>query len=227
MAALQARRLAAAGWAVLQIDLLGCGDSSGEFADARWPTWKHDVRAAAEWLRHRTGGEVSLWGLRLGATLAADCAHEREFDVDQLVLWQPVASGEQFLTQFLRLHLAGEMLTGGAAQTGVRDLRATLARGTTLEIAGYELHPKLAAAIDGLKMAELVPAAKTVIWHEVTAQPEPRIVPASQRVLDVWRSAGLEVRDSAVTGDAFWSTLEIAECEALLNTTELSLKCRD
>ena len=36
MAALQSRRLAAAGYAVLQIDLFGCGDSSGDFADARW-----------------------------------------------------------------------------------------------------------------------------------------------------------------------------------------------
>ena len=36
MAALQARALAAAGFGVLQLDLYGCGDSSGEFAEARW-----------------------------------------------------------------------------------------------------------------------------------------------------------------------------------------------
>src|SRR5687768_8838655 len=36
MAALQARALAASGHAVLQIDLLGCGDSSGDFGDASW-----------------------------------------------------------------------------------------------------------------------------------------------------------------------------------------------
>ena len=34
MAALQARALAKAGYAVLQLDLLGCGDSSGDFGDA-------------------------------------------------------------------------------------------------------------------------------------------------------------------------------------------------
>ncbi|MBK8384562.1 MAG: hypothetical protein IPL11_02315 [Candidatus Accumulibacter sp.] len=33
---LQARALATAGYAVLQIDLMGCGDSSGDFGDATW-----------------------------------------------------------------------------------------------------------------------------------------------------------------------------------------------
>jgi exosortase A-associated hydrolase 2 len=224
MAALQARRLAAAGWGVLQIDLLGCGDSSGEFAEARWAAWREDVRTGMGWLCSRVSGPMSLWGLRLGATLAADVARGPDMNIDRLVLWQPVASGEQLLTQFLRLHLAGEMLSGGAAQTGVRELREALARGTMLEIAGYELHPELAAAIEGLRLGELVPAAKTVIWQEVSAQPEPRITPASQRVLDAWRAAGVDVRAAAVAGEPFWTTLEIAECEALLDATDAALE---
>ena len=36
MAALQARALAESGWGVLTIDPYGCGDSAGDFADARW-----------------------------------------------------------------------------------------------------------------------------------------------------------------------------------------------
>src|SRR6476660_7010955 len=43
MAALQARALATAGWAVVQVDLLGCGDSDGEFADASWGRWVDDI----------------------------------------------------------------------------------------------------------------------------------------------------------------------------------------
>ena len=54
MAALQARALAAAGFAVLQIDLHGCGDSSGDFGDASWEGWIEDVRLAAAWLRERS-----------------------------------------------------------------------------------------------------------------------------------------------------------------------------
>ena len=223
MAALQSRRLAAAGCAVLQVDLLGCGDSSGEFGDARWEIWARDVRAAFAWLKERVAGPVGLWGLRLGATLVADVARDPGLGVWEVLAWQPVASGEQFLSQFLRLQLAADMLAGGPAQSGVRALRERLARGTPLEIAGYELHPELASAIDGIKLAALAPAVKTVRWLELTPQPEPQLAPASQRVLEAWRSAGLDVSAAAVTGDPFWSTLEITECAPLLAATDRSM----
>jgi exosortase A-associated hydrolase 2 len=223
MAALQSRRLAATGRAVLQMDLFGCGDSAGEFGDARWSDWKRDVGAAVEWLRARASGPIGLWGLRLGATLAADAAHGTDMAIEELVLWQPVASGEQFLSQFLRLQLAAEMLSAGAAQSGLRELRATLAGGGVLEIGGYELNPDMAGAIDGLRLADLVPAVKRVHWLEVSTQPEPAITPASRRVVETWRGAGLDVRATAVAGEPFWSTLEIAECAALIDATAASL----
>ena len=46
-----ARALAAAGFAVLQIDMYGCGDSSGEFEDASFEAWQQDLRAGAAWLQ--------------------------------------------------------------------------------------------------------------------------------------------------------------------------------
>ena len=224
MAARQSRQLAAAGHAVLQIDLFGCGDSSGELRDARWQIWKRDVMAAIGWLKTRVAGPVSLWGLRLGATLAADLARDPGLGIEHLILWQPVGSGEQFLTQFLRLRLAAEMLAEGAAQSGVRELRQALARGSPLEIAGYDLHPLLAAEIDALRLADLAPAAKRVHWLEVSAQAEPALGPASRRTVETWRARGLEVRVAAVNGEPFWSTLEITECQALLAATEEGLR---
>jgi exosortase A-associated hydrolase 2 len=224
MAALQSRRLAAQGYAVLQIDLFGCGDSSGDFADARWGIWKNDLQTALSWLRSRVRGPLSLWGLRLGATLAADIARDATIGIEHLVLWQPVSNGEQFLTQFLRLRLAAEMLADGAAQTGVSELRETLRRGVPLEIAGYDLHPRLAAEIEELRLADLMPAVKRVHWLEVTARPDPKLSPASQRALEAWRGSGLDVRTAAVTGQPFWSTIEVTECEALLAATEGSLR---
>jgi exosortase A-associated hydrolase 2 len=223
MAALQSRRLAAAGYAVLQIDLFGCGDSSGDFADARWEIWRQDLHIALDWLKSRVDGPLSLWGLRLGATLAADVARDPGRGIEQLLLWQPVSNGEQFLTQFLRLRLAAEMLAEGSAQTGVRELRETLRSGAPLEIAGYDLHPRLAAEIDALSLSDLAPAVKRVHCLEVTAMPEPKVLPASQRALDAWRLEGLDVRAAAVGGEPFWSTIEATECEALLAATEGSL----
>ena len=224
MAALQSRRLAAAGYAVLQIDLFGCGDSSGDFADARWEIWKRDLQIALGWLKSRTNRPSGLWGLRLGATLAADVARDPGLDIESLLLWQPVVNGKQFLTQFLRLRLAAEMLAGDAATSDVRGLRETLAGGMPLEIAGYEIDPRLAADIDALSLADLVPSVARVHCMEVAATKELKLSPASERALDAWRAKGLDVRATAVSGEPFWSTIELTECEALLTATERSLE---
>ena len=70
MAAMASRALAAQGWAVLQVDLLGCGDSSGDFGDATWQAWTDDVVRAAQWLTSRhPEAPLWLWGLRAGALL--------------------------------------------------------------------------------------------------------------------------------------------------------------
>ena len=53
MAAPQSRELARAGYAVLQIDLLGYGDSSGSFGDATWDGWLQDVAQGAQWLLNK------------------------------------------------------------------------------------------------------------------------------------------------------------------------------
>ena len=224
MAALQARRLAAEGFAVLQIDLYGCGDSSGDFGQARWETWQRDAREAMTCLRGRFRVPITLWGLRLGAALAADIGKEPDAGVDHLVLWQPVTNGSQFLSQFLRLRLASEMLASGAATTAVRELTDALRRGESLEIAGYELHPDLAAAIEGLKLKALTPAVKRVDWLEVAADRSMPLRPASRRVLEAWRGRGLEVNAAQAVGEPFWSTIEIAECAELLELTTTAMR---
>lgn len=223
MAALQARALAARGWLVLQMDLLGCGDSSGDFGDARWALWAGDVRSGLAWVKARSPGPLALWGLRLGAALACELAADAALGIERLVLWQPVTSGEQFISQFLRLRLAAEMLGGGAATSALGELRSQLAQGRPLEIAGYDLHPHLAAAIERVQLASLRPAAKRIDWMEVGAEAAPSVRPGSQRVVEHWRGHGVDVRAASVAGEAFWSTLEITECPRLLEATEEAL----
>jgi len=135
MAALQARRLAAQGFNVLLLDLFGTGDSGGEFRDADWQTWCGDVTAAIAWLAARTGGKVGLWGLRLGALLAAEVASVHPNPVTPLILWQPVVTGERYLTQFLRLRLAATLSHGSDRET-TKDLRARLSQEKLIEEIG-------------------------------------------------------------------------------------------
>ena len=217
MAALQARALARAGYAVLQIDLTGCGDSAGDFGDASWEVWRDDVRLAHAWLAAQVPGPITLWGLRLGACLAVDMAAEL-VRVTRLLLWQPINNGEQFLNQFLRIKLASEMLSEGQAKTGTKDLLAMLASGTGIEVGGYLLSPAMAQQLPRIKLAEQIPHC-AVEWIEVGAEAGDHVTPASQRVVDTWRAAGVEVRTRTVPGDPFWVTQEITECPGLLEAT--------
>jgi exosortase A-associated hydrolase 2 len=217
MAALAARALAAQGVAVLQIDLLGCGDSSGDFADARWDAWRADVALALDWLQARCGVRPGLWGLRLGALLALDCARRR--DCARLLLWQPVHSGAHYLTQFLRLQLAADMLDQQqAARNGTAALRATLRNGAPLEVAGYQLAPALADALDVLDSKALAPACPTH-WFDLAAESGRPLPPAAQAVLQAWRAQGSEVTAQVVAGPPFWGTAEVATSPALLAAT--------
>ena len=218
MAALAARRLAAQGVGVLQIDLHGCGDSGGEFLDARWDGWKADVRAGLDWLRARLGLAPGLWGLRLGALLALDYA--KDDAPARLLLWQPTLGGPACLTQFLRLRLAGELLQDGpAAAGGTEALRARLRAGEPLEIAGYELHPELALALDAVEAAKLPAPRCPVDWLELVAESGRALPPAAARLAAAWSAQGVELRQQAVPGPQFWTAQEIEEAPLLLDAT--------
>ena len=218
MAALQARALAALGIGVLQIDLHGCGDSSGDFGDARWEGWKRDIDDARTWLGARLGVSAGLWGLRVGALLALDYA-ARARDLPRLLLWQPVTSGAAFLNQFLRLRIAADLVQEGASNGGTKALRASLEQGTPVEIAGYELAPQLAAALDPLDPSVLAPRGCRIDWFEVTPAAGRPMPPAASRIAAIWQAQGIDLGVHVVHGEPFWSTPEIAECPALLDAT--------
>ena len=229
LAAQQARALAERGIGVLQLDLHGCGDSSGDFAEARWETWKDDLALGSAWLQARLGVPVGLWGVRLGALLALDYAAAAAVAPARLLLWQPVTSGAAYLSQFLRLRVAGAMLANGAGGEGdavpshgaggTRELRARLAAGESLEVGGYEIAPALAAALEACDAARLAVPGCRIDWCEIASAPARPPGPATQRIADAWRARGAQVHLEQVADLPFWSTQEIAACPALLAAT--------
>jgi len=221
MAALQSRALAQAGFAVLQIDLLGCGDSSGDFGDATWAAWVDDVLRAAAWLRQRHAAPLWLWGLRAGALLAAEAARRID-EPCNFLFWQPTTSGKTVLQQFLRLKAAADLLDGGAKGV-VAGLRAQLAAGRAVEVAGYTVAPALA---EGLERATLQPpprGAGRVEWFDVSAAAEASLSPAAAMSAPAWRGASFDVRQAVVSGPSFWQTTEIEDAPALLQATSAAL----
>lgn len=224
MAALQSSAFADAGYAVLQVDLFGCGDSSGDFADARWDIWKQDLALARAWLQHEAGTSVSLWGLRLGALLALDFASEFPALVHSLILWQPVLRGDGFLTQFLRLQLAADLLAGHAnGENGTRALRDKLQAGEAVEIAGYTLAPALARAIAAVDAAGITPPRCPVYWYELVQDVSRTLALPATRIAESWRQHAVELGLHQVQCPAFWLTQEVTESRELISATSACL----
>ncbi len=220
MVALQARAFAAMGFGVLQMDLFGCGDSNGEFGNARWDIWKQDLEIARSWLENRATAPVSLWGLRLGALLAMDFARSSAKIIDKIILWQPVISGELFLTQFLRMRLANEMFADGPEKTtGTQAMRSSLAVGERLVVAGYELTSDLTVAIDSLRAIKLLVPKVPVHWFEIVSESGRTMPPAGAKVVRAWEKEGSNLQVHLVPCVPFWATQEISECPELISAT--------
>lgn len=223
MASLLAENLSCAGTGTLLFDYSSTGDSSGKFSQARWENWIADGCAAIEWLHQRIKQPVSLIGLRLGAVMALECAQKVGLDIPRVVLWQPVTNGRTFLTQFLRIRLAASLAEGGPRES-TKDLMERLSGGEALEIAGYKVAPSLADAVNGVKLADLVPpTVSKVHWFEVTSGEDDELTPSSQNAVLQWRDAGVDIGTSAIAGEQYWATQEIAIAPSLIEATRTAL----
>lgn len=227
MAAQTARALATAGHAVLQVDLAGCGDSSGDFRDASWDAWLDDARQALAWLSARHPGAAPvLWGHRAGCLIASALAQERAAD---LLLWQPPATGKTLLQQFMRLKLAAGL--GVDAESGepaggaelMRAMRATWQRGGVVNIAGYDVPAALASGFEAAALRP-PPEPRRVAWLEVSPRDSAELLPGSAVTVERWRSAGHDVQARAVGGPSFWQTVEIEDAPALVAATVEALE---
>jgi uncharacterized protein len=228
MAALQSRALAQAGCAVLQVDLLGCGDSAGDFADARWDAWLSDVVRACVWLRAQTAGAVAqaplwLWGLRAGCLLAQQAALQLD-EACHFLFWQPAWSGRAVLQQFLRLQLALDMLHG-SAKGGVQRLQRQLQRGQPVEVAGYTLSPALAQDLEHavLTAPRATSQSQRVLWFELSAVRPPRLSVMPEDLHAQWHRPGLQLLRHSVCGPAFWHSSEVEVVPELLDATTAAL----
>jgi exosortase A-associated hydrolase 1/exosortase A-associated hydrolase 2 len=217
-----ARMLAADGWCVVQRDLEGCGDSSGDFGQTSWSAWIHDV--AQELAQAPATSPLWLWCMRAGALLAAAVIAERP-DVNVL-LWQPVLSGAQHLQQFLRLQ-AGARIAGIDATTVGASPLETLRSGGTVWAGGYALNAALASGLESARFGVPEGHRGRIAWFEVSQDEAPTISPAGKRVIDGLRGRGLTVDARAIAGLPFWQTQEVEDCDPLLEATraELSDAC--
>ena len=184
-------RFGRAGFHVLRFDYLGTGDSSGDVEDASIPQWIADVVTAIHELRtSRELREVSLIGLRLGATLAALAAAECQ-RVDRLVLWEPVIDGREYVATQRALHRAW-------VDEEVRDGRKMLSADD--ELLGYRLTDRLRRDLENVSLWSLAKVPAPYIY--VLSQRPSR---EYERLAEQLRAKGARVDTNCVDGPKIWS----------------------
>ena len=220
MAAVASRAFADAGYAVLQIDLFGCGDSSGDFGDAAWGDWVDDVVQGARWLQDRVDAPLWLWGLRAGCLLTCEAAR-RLSAPPSLLWWAPVTSGKLQWQQFLRLKTAAEMLQGQAGG-GAAALKAELAAGRPVEVAGYLIAPALAQGLERASLSAVATVPRLQVLEAGAQGADPS--PAVANLLSAWQREGVPAAAAPCAGPAFWQTSEIEEAPAFIERSLASLR---
>ena len=158
-----ATQLAANGMHVLRFDYGGTGDSAGEVADGSVSRWVEDVHAAVRELQDAAGiRRTVLVGLRLGAAVALRACAKGP-PVSDLVLWDPVVRGADYLAGL-----------DAEQDAGLRYRRYPEAdRVDADELLGFVMTPSMRAelvALDLLVTASGAPGRTLVIG--ATARPE-------------------------------------------------------
>ncbi|MEL7535602.1 MAG: CocE/NonD family hydrolase [Pseudomonadota bacterium] len=217
--ALAGRVLAAQGLNAVVVDLSGTGDSAGEFADATWEAWVQDLASVCEWIDSKGLRLQGIVAIRLGCLLACAALRASDRKVSQTVFWQPVNSGYRHISSFLRIAVASSLMRSGPRVT-VERLRERLARGESLEVAGYRLSPALTRTIDEQSLVKLADRklGRVHILHVERARPN---ADARDETLidDLAEQIGVSARVINLPGAPYWASSEVVVNSGLTEVT--------
>lgn len=215
MVALATRAFANDGWAVLQVDLAGCGDSSGDSSDATWELWLSNLDVAMEWLQGRHAVPVAVWGLRAGCLLLSDWLAQRSIDFPVLY-WQPVSSGRQHMSHFLLLKVAGDLPDSKDAKSILQGMRSRLEMGGSVDVAGYSVDSALVRGLEQTVLDFPSGYRGPVSVLEVTSSGRDELTPILASFVGRWQQQGLAIETGVLEGPAFWLTQEVTTAPELV-----------
>ncbi|MCC5858718.1 MAG: alpha/beta hydrolase [Ectothiorhodospiraceae bacterium] len=157
--------LARAGMDVFRFDYYGTGDSFGEATEVTLSGCVEDAEwALDEVLRLASVNKASVIGLRFGGLVAARLAGRRPRQVNQLVLWDSVPSGPDYL-----------------AELGIADEEAS---GEPLQRQGFELSAAFLGELADAHLAGLPGTRARVLLAGSGAVPEPEALGLQARQVE-------------------------------------------
>ncbi|MBA6412690.1 hydrolase 2, exosortase A system-associated [Parahaliea sp. F7430] len=204
----QSRQLAQRGYGCTLFDFRGTGDSDGELINSSLASWFDDMALAVTTVEDAFQQPVILWGLRSGALLAWHYTVRHPAKVDQLLLWQPVLSGQNFVRQLIRQRIAAGLGRERAAESS-DQIKAQWLAGQAVEIAGYPLGGELMVELQSLEITPNPASTQIpVTWLEhVSEQSRPFPIPTA-KLLDKLKVAGHSVNAQPFCGPAIWQLNE-------------------
>ncbi len=218
MMALAAAAFQAAGLAALYVDCHGTGDSAGDHREATVTHWRDDLYRGVAELTQRGTKVVHVLAIRSGALLI-DPGLVRDELRGRLALWQPMATGKQVVTQWLRLATAGDVVAG-SDRGGEQRVREQLATQGYCEIAGYDLSSELVAQLEPLALRDVLELTwPNIGWFEMVGEEGGQLSPAAARSIAGLGARAGAVQPRTIVGEPFWATPEIATSAALVAAT--------
>ena len=149
-------RLSREGFHVLRFDYFGTGDSEGDDLDVTLAGWEDDLLQASDELVGRSGhSRISWFGLRLGGTVAALASAQRPNAIQQLVMWEPVLQGPEYISELEAAHANYLRLEFNVFGRRPQALRGELPPGTATQILGFPISPEMRLQIDAVSPTSL------------------------------------------------------------------------
>ncbi|MEQ8783501.1 MAG: alpha/beta hydrolase [Roseibium album] len=213
------QRLGSSGWALCIPDLTGTGDSEGRYEAAGIDRWCRDLESVAQHAEARVGPVSVCLAVRAGALIAARWLSVSGQSIGKLVLWQPVANGNQVVNQWLRLRAMASMFDGRES-VSKRSLREMLNQGSTIECGGYRLTARFARELEALNQTA-PPTIDTMVVMEIGGLDRPSAACGAPL------ESGSHARCVRVPGEPFWSSTEIVRNDALVQETVEAITGRE
>jgi uncharacterized protein len=182
-------QLAKAGLSAMRFDYFGTGDSDGLGDEASLARWRGDIGSAIDECRQRTGRQkVTVFGLRLGATLAAQAMAGRD-DVDTLILYAPVIDGRSLLAEWRDAQAAHDRVQGRTASSPVLT-----------EVLGYPLTDSFRAEL----LSDLAVLGPRASLRRVLILAEPGVQGRIDELTRIMGSGGARVTVETTDVQAIW-----------------------